>query len=122
MSKLITYQTAKLAKEKGFDLGIYTLQYNDEEGWEKLTSTPHYYPQGCSCCKVSSQFQLQDWFAEKHGVAVLVDLDCTLSWIWKIIPLHPKASIQEQFVSSGVYSTKQLALEEGLFKALTELK
>lgn len=119
MSKLITYPTAKLAKEKGFTNVCENYFYRKNENNESIGRI---YSDEEDFCERPIQSELQDWLIEKHGVAVLVDLDCTLSWIWKIIPLHPEASIQEQFVSSGIYSTKQLALEEGLFKALTELK
>lgn len=122
MSKLITYLTAKLAKEKGCN------EYRPQQYSQGVNPTTLYSYSKKQCdffgdlFYAYTQSELQDWFIEVFGVAVLVDLDCTLSWIWKIIPLHPEASIQEQFVSSGVHSTKQLALEEGLFKALTELR
>lgn len=121
MSKLIAYPTAKLAKEKGFDERTEDCYFDRDQSFCSRMSCLN-RTDGDFFTSAPTKSELQDWFIEKHGVAVLADLDCTLSWIWKIIPLHPEASIQEQFVSSGVHSTKQLALEEGLFEALIKLK
>jgi CHAT domain-containing protein len=116
MSKLITYPTTKLAKEKGCKLDLY---YGDS----KIFNQP----------SAPSQENIQDWLIEKHGIAVLVDLNSSFDWIWKIIPIHKEASqeqtiiqsiefFKDEEISSEVYSTKQLALEEGLFEVLTKLK
>ena len=54
-----------------------------------------------------------------HGVSVLVYLDETLSYIWTITCLHPRASIMEYHQSHEVWCGHyEACLEAGLQAAL----
>lgn len=64
--------------------------------------------------------ELQEWLREKHGISVLVFLDCTLSYNWEIKCLHPKASYQgDTLYSLNVWcGDYEACLEDGLVNAL----
>ena len=103
----IKFETAKIANNKGFEWiwGVSFDTFDDD----LFIDSPE-------------QSYVQKWLREEHGVAVLVDLDITLSWIYKIISLHPEASYTGDFIQSYyVYNTFEKALEEGLIKVLNLL-
>ena len=61
--------------------------------------------------------QTQDWLEEKHGLGIETALDNTLSWVWRITPLHPEATHQEQIKSQFVYCKGR---KEALIAAIEE--
>lgn len=71
------------------------------------------------CCPAPYQAELQEWLRNEHGVSVLVYLDETLSYIWTITCLHPRASIMEYHQSNEVWCGHyEDCLEAGLQAAL----
>lgn len=133
MESHITFNTAKLAKEKHYIDGIKlpkhlgnlgyincSLSYNEKgELWKRKFYNPensHYL--------APTQSLLQKWLREKHGISVLVFLDCTLSYMWEIKCLHPKAS----YTGNTLYSLNvwcgdyEACLEDGLVAALKLIK
>ncbi len=113
----ISFETAKLAAEKGCDEdcdSVYDIYGNiidiDNYG---LGIIPEY------CCPAPYQAELQEWLRNEHGVSVLVYLDETLSYIWTITCLHPRASIMEYHQSNEVWCGHyEDCLEAGLQAAL----
>ena len=113
----ISFETAKLAAEKGYDEdcdSVYDIHGNiidiDNYG---LGIIPEY------CCLAPYQAELQEWLRNEHGVSVLVYLDETLSYIWTITCLHPRASIMEYHQSNEVWCGHyEDCLEAGLQAAL----
>ena len=71
------------------------------------------------CCPAPYQAELQEWLRNEHGVSVLVYLDETLSYIWTITCLYPRASIMEYHRSNEVWCGHyEDCLEAGLQAAL----
>lgn len=109
------YEKGKL--EKGYDEdcdSVYDIYGNiidiDNYG---LGIIPEY------CCPAPYQAELQEWLRNEHGVSVLVYLDETLSYIWTITCLHPRASIMEYHQSNEVWCGHyEDCLEAGLQAAL----
>jgi len=116
--QLISFETAKLAKEKGFKLGsgwqIRSL-FNIKDGktfCEKTIETPEY------ACERCTQSLLQKWLREKHKIVLIVgyqyEHDSTpySYWIYKennSLPLN-------QWIND--LKTYEEALELGLIEAL----
>lgn len=119
--QLISFETAKLAKEKGF-CEFYNALYYDKDGNEWIgfsSSTKDYEDKYVR----SSQSLLQKWLREKHNISVIVLLDDTLSYYWHVIPLSLDCVIQKQSISLHVFCDKyESALEDGLKFALTEME
>ena len=125
--QLIEYNTAKLAKEKGFNEFTKYLFFDGKEG-ETNTKTCNTNFHSSRYFSAPAQCLLQKWLREKHKIFIS---------IW----LHPhhKENTQEGY-SSGVqsinsknqgeilldgftiYSTYEEALEEGLYEALKLIK
>lgn len=61
--------------------------------------------------------QVQDWLEKVHGLGIETALDETLSWIWRITPLHPQATYQQQIKSPHVYCNGR---KEALVAAIEE--
>lgn len=107
IDRLVSFETAKLAKEKGYNIRSEPYRYNGEqlsilEGLNAPT-----------------QSLLQRWLRDIHSIKVIADTDITLSWIWTIQSLHPEASYTGDFIlSTHVYNTYEEALERGLQEAL----
>ena len=76
--QLITFETAKLAKEKGFDWMCEDGYYEDNgdfwEDWD-LYLSDHYKKRLISqnVCGAPTQSLLQKWLREKHQLSVCVD-------------------------------------------------
>ena len=111
---LISFQVAKLAKEKGFKLGsgwqIRSL-FNIKDGktfCEKTIETPEH------ACERCSQSLLQKWLREVYNIHIAV--------LPKILPSNEikyycfKGKIKKDF--KGLYNTYEEALEKGLQEAL----
>jgi hypothetical protein len=86
--ELITFETAKLAKEKGFDIftGIAYIQKVNQEifftpAYTGITNGIDYH--------VPSQSQLQKWLREVHNIKVLVTTHNEVNAKYSSIVLYP---------------------------------
>ncbi len=122
--QLVTLETAKLAKEKGFDWKCdnyfqdvgYSPRYYDPDEVE-----PFYDDHNSIALEISAPTQsvLQKWLRDVHGISVLVQLDMTASWEYDIRSLHERSSYQGQpIMAEYVYNTYEEAFEVGLLEAL----
>jgi len=116
--ELIKYQTAKLAKEKGFNLDNYLII--DDENPRNLSSNfnpREYQPWYLSI----TQSLLQRWLREKHDIHVSPQTglghDVWWSYIWIEISTNDIL-----FDKDGSFDTFEQALEEGLYTALKLIK
>lgn len=114
--QLTTYETAMLAKEKGFDENVFknSFCYDKNGNWKNtidvIKEERIFAP---------TQALLQKWLREKHDIYVTVDVDITLSWVYRIGSLHPQASYIGAYIQSEyVFSVFEEALDEGLIEAL----
>jgi len=117
ISQIVNFETAKLAKIKGYDWcdEKYNDYYYHHDG--TLYFNPH--QSGSRTAIAPAQSMLQKWLREKHYVAVIVDIDMTLSWVWKIIPIDERCVIGKFSISKNVFCDKyESALEDGLIEAL----
>lgn len=69
----ISFETAKLAAEKGYDEDCDSAYNIIDINNYGLGIIPEY------CCPAPYQAELQEWLRNEHGVSVLVYLDETLS-------------------------------------------
>jgi len=116
--EIITFETAKLAKEKGFEItwlkDYFDLKDNRQYGQCVVFSPELYSYDDENHIGLSTQSLLQKWLREKHKIAVLVTL-CPDNYGYDIIR-------DESFVEIIKYKRNFLnyenALEEGLQEAL----
>jgi len=135
VDQLITFETAELAKEKGFDEESLYFYEGDDTGnsYKDLYRTDR--APGVNCgeksknslnrfnCAAPTQSLLQKWLREKHGIFLIISLDITNSWIWEIRSGYPEASYNKETIYSGnSYQRYEEALENALQKALTLIK
>jgi len=125
--QLVTFEVARLAKEKGCKLDLYSddeWHYIDEEGdlfW--CTHDPRSsYPNAERVVKCS-QSLLQKWLRDKHSLYVLLEETETLSlksgigFYYKIIKVKDREHLRLDY-SMYFYKTYEEALEAGLKEAL----
>lgn len=122
--QLISFKTAKLAKEKGFIFPSCTgkLYYNLEG--QITTQFDHLLNDDLIFCEAPTQSLLQKWLREVHDVQVFVipvshfqgDIKLTSYSFWC------PAKDCSMKVSKDNYNTYEEALEEGLFEALKLIK
>lgn len=124
--ELISFETAKLAKEKGFKLGsgwqIRSLYNLDDESTfcEKTKETPEY------ACERCTQSLLQRWLREVHNIDVDIFLVNPLNepnlihWeIFGIFNILDGKKLNEGTINEYFeYLTYEQALEAGLYTAL----
>lgn len=130
--KLIEFNTAKLAKEKGFN--IPTIQYYTPKGYSTESEdymTERYaksnwndgvgsYPTSPEKveCSAPTQSLLQKWLREVHKISVLCHVWNGVFAHYCVIALIPG----KQNIQTTIFGTYEEALEEGLFQALKLIK
>ena len=123
--EICTYEVAKLAKEKGFDvptLGYYRI---DREDWYR---TDVYDDWNDSTIRYSAPTQslLQRWLREEKGLCISVEAYPTLAIMGKVcFAWVAKSRSDGHFMKSNDsllnFSTYELALEDALKYALENL-
>ena len=113
--KLISYETAKLAKEKAFDWKCRFLYKFEQLGWEEGLGVD--YNWNCfdsySC---PTQSLLQKWLREVHKIIIVVDFEVQVrKYYYKI---YSGISILEALY----YNTYEECLEEALQSSLNKIK
>jgi hypothetical protein len=122
--ELISFSTAKLAKEKGFDEETenqwwYALQ---EDGDVDLQDNDNYTRK--EAFFAPTQSLLQRWLREKHGIHVDVSVN-EICWSYRLDNPPRDGSIIFDLRSSiggQMFKTYEQALEAGLKKALKLIK
>ena len=142
--EIISYKTAKLAKERGFNgfcmfyyekstkslKPIFNGQYHiDEQDSDNLHFGFDMNAQSNSYYSAPTQSLLQKWLREKHLIFVKINSTIQLNWYWEYIkysdkPHHSQhpAKIGEQYVDHKKYNSYEKALEKGLQETLKLIK
>ena len=131
--EICTYEVAKLAKEKGFNVPTSTVKVEKIEGTEKEVwdeEECRYITQWeTRSLRIPTQSLLQRWLREEKGIQIYIDSDLdfddeTFVYEWQI-------ANKENFDNGGFeihrynseesHSTYELALEDALKYALENL-
>lgn len=118
--QVISFETAKLAKKKGFDLEVqYT--YADDEGnadffddWENWNSYENNY-------SAPTQSLLQRWLREEHALHIVIIPTICGYWTYKIVMTNDSPNVEQppyEEVHNIDYQTYEQALETALQEAL----
>ena len=107
--QLISFETAKLAKEKGFNITGCTSRY-----WNNTLVT------GANIQGVAAPTQslLQKWLREVHNIHMFVSITTNDIFLCRILnPLFKNGS-EGRFIICKMCNTYEEALEQGLIEAL----
>jgi hypothetical protein len=130
--ELVSFKTAILAKEKGFNWGVLFVYKNEKisleeyfdgyiknilfdanNGYKNFTSAP-------------SQSLLHRWLREVHDIFINVNTQVEDKWTYRITYLingkHSKELRHFPLRNTNSYNTYEKALEAGLREALTLIK
>ena len=127
--QLISFETAKLAKEKGFDEICLNYFYSDstssgnicESKFEIRNSTEHRFIFIKVECTAPTQSLLQKWLRENHGIHINIDFG--LQWGYQLIPVGWYGEkFSENFIDGKDWLSYEQALENGLLQALKLIK
>lgn len=138
--QLISLETAKLAKEKGFNEPCYAYYSESRDLMDHISAFPGYYNVGeqVDILAAPTQSLLAKWLREKHLCYVFIRRECIgsdewvfayqLDWLpkehWdakrRAIHFKDKDSYNESPGGTywGGWGTYEEALEKGLFEAL----
>jgi hypothetical protein len=120
--KIVSFETAKLAKEKGFSLNCFGQEYYVSE--IKLCKSNELLDKDLTCVySAPTQSLLQKWLREEHNLYIL--LKTIYLEVWDKNGIRFSYCI-EDYITEEVhgdetligYLTYEAALEAGLFKAL----
>lgn len=125
IDELVSFETAKLAKEKGFDIKTYNyfmgsgklFTWNEPKNANDVDYTKELY-------SAPTQSLLQKWLREKHNIYIDIksyydtELDQAL-WENEIIDVKDYWNF---FSDNTYYHTYEEALEAGLIEALKLIK
>jgi len=136
--ELITFPTAKLAKEKGFNEDCYehyhireddTVLADNEAGYLECTNLEDYLHSNESLrdneYSAPTQSLLQRWLRENHSIHILMNVgmnDGTKQTFYCNVCLFGKNLYKSTFRSKISVYTYEEALEIGLFQALLLIK
>ena len=128
--QLISFETAKLAKEKGFDQFYCCSHYNRND---VLITDTEGYPNGSrwikymqDCISAPTQALLQKWLYSKYNMWIRVEHDCGNTWFYVIQSCKYDSTgfmfpvtIGTNPLPCGQYLDPYIALEAALSHALT---
>ena len=125
---LISFETAKLAKEKGFNLRtkyFFKEKYTDKIEYE----TVHFnhaesdwnepFKFNLAECSAPTQSLLQKWLREEHHLHITIYSCSQESWMCRIT--HPGQSLECGMYGED-YDTYEDALEDSLYMALKTIE
>lgn len=135
--QLISFETAKLAKEKGFNEDVLSY-YNCNSKGEyydgpfntvfNIEQAPDNWNGRSYLTAVSAPTQslLQRWLREKHQYHIQLHYDLSRGWEWRIFILNHviTGTILNKCIFNAdlIYTTYEEALEQGLLEALKLIK
>jgi hypothetical protein len=123
--ELITFETAKLAKEKGFTRGKYNFDFYKPDGnvLHMIDFSSEFVK---FCIPYSTQSLLQKWLREVHGINIFMTFKPNIKK-WDFIPYFMSMDGKEYIKYNSEYTkiynerrfdTYEEALETGLQEAL----
>lgn len=125
--QIVSFETAKLAKEKGFDIpvryGVFgkKMKLTENHGWEwnKKLELRNWNTPNANSYSVPTQSLLQKWLREVHNVQLTIipvgNVDFSLKyWHYSILGLN----CNEGKNDVNRFFTYEQTLEEGLKEAL----
>jgi len=127
---LVQFETAKLAKEKGFGWPTLNYQWTDKKFSQSVINSSsggrlHIQSQWNEGSEITisipTQSLLQKWLREKHQIIVLASLDQTSypKYCPEIFKYKDFGNYQEVTIKDfALYKTYEEALEAGLLSAL----
>ena len=116
--KIITFETAKLAKDKGFEVEVtsyYKEAFPENLMIHGIKCNFNKYVE--LCCSAPTQSLLQKWLREKHNLDILITKPENSYWdvyIW--------GETRELFFPNECAKSYEEALEKGLKNALNLIK
>lgn len=124
--ELISFETAKLAKEKGFILGIGWFGHDDFQFYYNGTLTNNYRGDNPVAC---TQSLLQKWLREVHNIEIHISCVTQHNEVKKTCKLvhyqyFVKSKSQYYFIriENEGFKTYELALEDALLESLKLIK
>lgn len=124
--QLISFETAKLAKQKGFNFGSYILggwgEYGEETNSPELgfkDKNGNYNNPNNSIYK-STQSLLQKWLREKHDIHIVTQTGSgyNIWWSFQLIKISTNELLSDK---DEMYATYEEALEIALQEVLESL-
>jgi len=125
--KLVSFETAKLAKEKGFD-AICNTSYTDSKtllfwypnecyyGYKKLSDSEDYIPSNIEIL-APSQSLLQRWLREQHNIIAESSYNNKYNYFEdKVFAIHNHPA--PTYYQTDVHNTYETGLEKALIIAL----
>tara|TARA_R110000868_G_scaffold14426_4_gene67198 strand:+ start:19052 stop:19411 length:360 start_codon:yes stop_codon:yes gene_type:complete len=113
--ELITFETAKLAKEKGFGKTLDTIfPYSYKDDKTVVLNSSNNCEEGFTAAP--RQSELQKWLREEHEISIKIDdfyTDSRIRFDYNICKLG-----HQDDNPVGVFKTYEEALEEALFESL----
>ena len=89
----VDFNTAKLLKEKGFDLPV-SVVYKNKDGWEEVIGVPYNYNYFENIQSAPEQWQVVEWLRVNHSIWVQPSFsrrqDYTIRWEYNIYDLKVK--------------------------------
>ena len=122
----VSFETAKLLKEKGFDeatIGYYPIVGKAKESFHKGASYRWNYFSDRSIAAPTLQMAAK-WLRKEHNLHVQVEAGLTAGVFWydfDIIPVGNDDIVMPEEVEISVYSEPEEALEVGIKYALENL-
>ena len=131
--QLISFETAKLGKEKGFDWEVQTFYDNESKRLKKVRGYEDWNTEddglGFKPYSAPTQALLQKWLREEHKINVesnylpnIQKYRCLYVPMSKSISNKEKYSLRSKYYGTDDFETYEEALEKGLQEALKLIK
>ena len=119
-TEYVTFETAKLLKEKGFDKPCDRIWLTESKGndWKKPERNSE-IPEGCNDCTCPTIYQVITWLMDKKDIFLEIGVDRMIEgYTWALYV----NSTGEIYPYDGVEETYPMAAEEGIKCALKNIE
>ena|SRR5690606_14289816 len=140
--EIVSFQVAKLAKEKGFNLEThdyfskdkYRSEFNHNVGfnddywgdnyvYDWNTNGEPFKPFNKECYSRPTQSLLQKWLREVHGIIIEITWQmCSTDYEYAIIDMNNPPKYEDDIERIIGFKTYEETLEEGLYEGLKLIK
>lgn len=118
----VSFDTAKLLKEAGFDVPTSTHYSNSGEVWQSSAPEDCNDDKSCKACSRPTQALAARWLREVYNVAIYSLYDDDMEQWFYVVDAFTKNPVINGFQSGSEYDDYESAFEDGLREAIKLIK
>ena len=120
--QFVSFDTAKMLKEAGFDVPTSTHYSNSGKVWQSSAPEDYNDDKSCKACSRPTQALAARWLREVYNVAIYSLYDDDMEQWFYVVDAFTKNPVINGFQSGSEYDDYESAFEDGLREAIKLIK